>query len=457
MRIAIYARVSRDRDGKSTSVEQQVTECRQYAVTKLHAEPDHVFTDNDISAYTGKRRPAWEQLLAAATAGTIDAVIVWEQSRLTRTPAELEAYMHVCEPRSIPTYTVNAGTLDLTTDQGRMIARIVGATNRYEVDQLRGRVKRGMRARAGAGKPVGGRRPFGFQPDRVTHLDDEAALIRDASHSLLRGDTIHGIARQWRATGSTTTTGKPWTTRTVREVLQRPRNAALAEHRGNILGNANWEPIVTIETWQQVCALLADPARRTTPGTQPAYLGTFIYRCGVCGELMRSWRSGAKGTRIYRCSTVERNGVRHPTIPIEPTDQHVADYLIAGMHEQGFSIATPATDTSTTVDRAEKITALEARRRTVVRNHAAGLLSDEDLDDALQVIAAQLSELDTATPVTDNRSDVTDLLDEKQAWDALPLDRRRAIVADYADVQLHLADYRGQPVGERITITLQLE
>lgn len=40
--------------------------------------------DNDISAYAGKRRPAYEQLLEVIREGKTDAVIVWEQSRLTR-------------------------------------------------------------------------------------------------------------------------------------------------------------------------------------------------------------------------------------------------------------------------------------------------------------------------------------------------------------------------------------
>lgn len=50
-----------------------------------------VYADNDVSAYSGKPRPAWQQLISDVQAGAIDAVVGWHVDRLTRSARELES------------------------------------------------------------------------------------------------------------------------------------------------------------------------------------------------------------------------------------------------------------------------------------------------------------------------------------------------------------------------------
>lgn len=451
-------------------MDQQVTECRKFAESRGWDIAD-VMSDNDISAYTGKRRPAYEKLLERISGGEVDAVLIWAQDRLTRRPLELERYISVCEPRGVPTYSVTGGTLDLTTSVGRMQARIAGAVNRNEVDQLRTRVERGLKARAARGEPVGGRRPFGFADDRVTHRTSEADAIREACESLLAGDTLHGIAKRWRDSGFKTTGGHEWRPQRLREVLRRARNAGLIEHRGDILGAATWSPIVSYEMWTRVRALLADPARRTKPGTQPKFLGSFVYRCGVCGSFMRTGRGGGeRKARAYLCSALDRSGERHPAIPQEACDVYVVDFIVNGLHESGFVLDNETPAGSDRDTRGERIAELEARRRTLVRNHIAGLISDDDLDDALQGFAAQMSGLEASVPPQVSRTDVADLASDQRAWSDLSVDRQRAIVREFAQVEILLAtstrqpvhywgtDVNGNPVrrSDRIRVTLDL-
>ncbi|HVX08342.1 recombinase family protein, partial [Humibacter sp.] len=73
----IYARISLDRTGEGAGVERQLNECRALA-KKLGLKVVKVLTDNDISATSGKVRPAFEELLAMRPA----AVIAWHQDRL---------------------------------------------------------------------------------------------------------------------------------------------------------------------------------------------------------------------------------------------------------------------------------------------------------------------------------------------------------------------------------------
>lgn len=41
--------------------------------------------DNDVSAYSGKRRPGYERLMADVTAGAVDLVVAWHR----RWPADV--------------------------------------------------------------------------------------------------------------------------------------------------------------------------------------------------------------------------------------------------------------------------------------------------------------------------------------------------------------------------------
>src|SRR4051812_47535731 len=108
MAAAIYARISRDRTGAGLGVERQEADCRELA-ERLGLDVAAVFVDNDISAYSGKERPGYDEMLRQLKAGSYDAVIVWHQDRLLRRVQDLETYIRHVEPKSIPTYTVRAG------------------------------------------------------------------------------------------------------------------------------------------------------------------------------------------------------------------------------------------------------------------------------------------------------------------------------------------------------------
>lgn len=51
------------------------------------------YVDNDISAYSGKPRPAYARMIADVTGGLRDAVLVYNLDRLHRRPVELEEFV----------------------------------------------------------------------------------------------------------------------------------------------------------------------------------------------------------------------------------------------------------------------------------------------------------------------------------------------------------------------------
>jgi site-specific DNA recombinase len=107
-------------------VARQEEDCREKA-KQLGWPVGDVYVDNDVSAYSGKPRPAWQQLLAHVESGTVDAVLSWHVDRLTRSPRELEDVIDLADRRGLALATVT-GDIDLQSPTGRMVARLLGAS-----------------------------------------------------------------------------------------------------------------------------------------------------------------------------------------------------------------------------------------------------------------------------------------------------------------------------------------
>jgi len=81
IRAAIYCRISQDRTGAGLGVARQETDCRAVC-DRRGWDVVEVYTDNDVSAYSGKPRPGWTRLLGDVQSGLIDAVVGWHVDRL---------------------------------------------------------------------------------------------------------------------------------------------------------------------------------------------------------------------------------------------------------------------------------------------------------------------------------------------------------------------------------------
>jgi site-specific DNA recombinase len=84
MQIAIYSRVSTERQEREQTIESQLFALHEWAREEGHQlEPKHVYTDE---GYSGSRldRPGLDRLRDAAQAGEFEAVAVWTPDRLAR-------------------------------------------------------------------------------------------------------------------------------------------------------------------------------------------------------------------------------------------------------------------------------------------------------------------------------------------------------------------------------------
>ncbi|WP_194239985.1 recombinase family protein [Amycolatopsis sp. YIM 10] len=297
----MYARISEDRIGGGLGeVRQLEDQCEIFERFGLRLAG--VYVDNDISAYSGKRRPDYEAMLDGLRAGRARAVTAWHTDRLHRSPTELEEYIAVCDPGGVTTYTVKAGHLDLSTPSGRMVARQLGAVARFESEHKADRIKAKRLQAAKEGRWQGGPRPFGFEPDGVKHRKIEADEIAEGTKSVLAGVKVHTVVKGVNERGVRTTTGRLFSGPAFQDVLMRPRNAGLAVYQGEVIGKAEWKRIVSPAKWRAVVSILKDPARRSSPGNRVRWFGSGLYLCETCGRPSLRCSTVGKNTRsVYRC------------------------------------------------------------------------------------------------------------------------------------------------------------
>src|SRR3712207_2313345 len=244
--VAVYARISQDRDGEGLGVKRQLDDCRAEAQRRGWTVAGE-YVDDDVSAFSGKFRPAYTRLLADLADGLRDAVIVWHLDRLHRRPIELEQFVATCTRAGVSDVVTLHGNFDLGTGDGLLVARLLSAVAANESDAKRRRGRRKMQELAEAGKPHGGgTRPFGFEADKVTHRADEAEVIRDLAARALAGESLTSLTKWLDDTDVRTVTGKPWRTPTVRQLLLNPRIYGMRSHRdGESLTPAVWQPIIS--------------------------------------------------------------------------------------------------------------------------------------------------------------------------------------------------------------------
>lgn len=426
--------MSQDRTGAGLGIDRQVEECRALA-ERLGWDVAVVHQDNDISAYSGKPRPGYEALIADLESGRVSGVLAWHTDRLHRSPAELERYITTCDPRGVPTHTVQAGHLDLSTPSGRLVARNLGAAARYESEHKAQRVTAARRQAALAGRWPGGKRAYGFTLTGEV-IPEEAAEVRRLVDELLAGTSLRYLVRDMNEREVHTAGGaRRWSSKTLRDLLSRPRLAGLSVHQGEIVGRGQWDPIVPEDRWRALMSMLSDPDRRTSPGAAVRWLGSGLYRCGICERpSLRVSLSGSRKPK-YRCNArfFEPTGTTgHVTRSATHLDGYVRDLVIERLSQpDAAELRRPAPD-GVDVDQLHG-EAVEVRRRLTELSslYAAGTVTAAQLSDGTTKLRARLDDVEgriAAASSLDPLAALIDVDDLPAVWDGLELGRQRAVL-----------------------------
>ena len=347
--------------------------------------------------------------------------------------------------------------LDLNKSSDRRRAATDAVESEFEASRTRDRVLRSKADDAVHGW-VGGALPYGYRrvySQASGHLEaqvpDEAQaiVVRWAAERVLAGGSLNSIARELNARGEPTP--KPprdeaktrgWTANTVRQVLLGPAIAGLRRHhrpgQRKELYPAQWPGIVTREEWDQLGAILRDPARLIHRGTEPRHLLSHLALCGECGVPVRH---RSQGTGAYACEACRRVYVSAP-----PADAVVVQTVLVWLAGQLAELRGAVGPTSATVAAQTRIEELEQRLGDAIQLYRRGEISastlavlESDLGGDLDA-ARSAARVPVPNPLLARLDGADDLA---TAWGALDLGDQRQLLRGLVEVRLHRAQHRG--------------
>jgi DNA invertase Pin-like site-specific DNA recombinase len=454
---AVYCRISLDRAGDGLGVDRQEQLCRKLAADRGWPVAE-IYVDNDKSAYSGKPRPAYSRMMRDIEAGLRDAVLCVDLDRLTRRPAELEAFMETADKQGIALANVSGDT-DLSTSDGRFKARIMGAVARQESEKKGERVSREAQQAASRGIARGSRRPFGFEDDLVTIRESEARLLRDAAQRLLDGATTASIAREWNARQVPMPQGgtRGWSSTSIVPLLRNPRIMGARAYKGEVVVADAWPAILERATFERLQARLRRTAR---PGRPAKQLLSTIARCGNCrSPLWTSTRNthrheDKRRARCYVCATGPgRAGCGTISIDADRLDALIADAVLHRLSTKTMARALAHKPKQERVD--VDLARIERDLDDLAADYGNGDISRREWLAARKPLEERLIRASRAVDAANGTASLAPFrgVNIRDAWSKLDVDRKRAVLEALIDrIEIRPATNPGRFNPDRVNV-----
>ena len=420
--VGIYVRLSQDRDGKAASPQRQEADCRRLAKAKGW-KVARVYSDRDLSGFSGVRRPEFEAMLADLRAGHLEGVVAWKLDRLARNRRDYTRLLDLVGDGTV--FALVEDPVDTSTPLGGVVLDLLAGMARLESENISTRVRSALGAAAREGRPhsVGGR-AWGYSTSWEV-VEEDAATIRDVAARILAGQSLGSITRALNAKGALTARGKGWTSANLGRAIRSPHLAGLRRHHDE-LHPGTWTPILDRETWERVRGTLDRNKHRG--GGARRHMLTGIARCGRCGHALSTMTTG-KRVRRYACHP-SSGGCGRLGIIAEHLDAHVAEGVIAALSGPGLTRMLARKPQRSTVDVEGRLTEAQGRLDELAVDYADGRISRREWMTARDRLAARAAELskelkvDLATPVLASLAGQ----DLASWWEGATVEERREVV-----------------------------
>ncbi len=429
----IYVRISQDRAGSRLGVERQREDCEKLAAERGWRVIER-YVDNDVSAYSGRERPAWNRLVEDLKVGRVQALIAWHPDRLYRRMTDLESLVNLLEHHKLTVVTVQAGDVDLASTQGRLVARLAGAVAAHESEHKSERITRKHQELAEKGWWKGGPRPFGYRPiggGQLELIPEEAGIIRETADRVLAGENVHRLSELLNQRGVVNASGAAWHPSTLKHTLTSATTAGQREYHGKVIGAAVWEPILDQVTSGRVRVALTGPSR-VAPARVSWLNGLLV--CGVCSKPLRSMRRD-NGARTYACPPGPvQKGCGRIQANATPVDHVVSEALFAALDSPALAARAHRTDRpyANVVDIGE----LESQLADLAASWAEGALSKIEWQAARPVLQRRIDQARAEQLAGASSSALLPYVGPgvlRAAWEDLSLDQRRTVAGAVID------------------------
>lgn len=301
---AVYIRVSTD-DQTEHSPDSQLKELKAYAARHdMMIDPAHIYTDAGISGRVAKKRPAFQEMIAAAKSkpSPFEVVLVWKFSRFARNQEESIVYKSLLRKEcKVDVVSITEETGD--SFFGGLIERIIEWMDEYYSIRLGEEVTTKMTYTAEKGV-IQSVPPFGYmkkpgQP--MVIVEEEARWVRYIFEQFASGVPMLRIAKDLNARGVRTRKGKLFENRTIEYILHNTMyigytrwtpdgqtvGKRIYDSPNTIIARGDFEPIIDEDLFNRVQEMLAELKARHKRNAKPTAVKKHwlsgIVKCGSCG------------------------------------------------------------------------------------------------------------------------------------------------------------------------------
>lgn len=335
---AVYTRVSTEEQAmQGYSLDAQLAAAMKYIETQPSLGFVEHYTDPGISGKNISGRPGLKRLLNDVTNGKIKAIVVWKNSRLTRSLKDLLTIMDTVASNNVTLYSVSEGPV-VDNATGRLQVNLLAALNQYERENIAENVRSGMARRAQEGY-YNTRAPLGYNNEvdesgtpSLVVVPEEAKIVRAIFEEYTKhGKGYKAIANKLNNLGYKTKRGNDFSIDSVKRILLNPvyvgkirwgqyenwekYRRSRGKSNNVITAQGKHEAIISEEMWAAREKRTATATKTPAWDRQGTNVLTGVLRCPACGSgMVRTNSTGKKkdGTRVqrryYSCGAWVRKG-----------------------------------------------------------------------------------------------------------------------------------------------------
>jgi site-specific DNA recombinase len=325
VKVALYARVSSEKQDTDLSISAQLRALREYAA-RMGCQVVREFVDE---AETGRTtaRPAFRDMinLARRPNKPFEQILVWKYSRFTRSREDSIIYKAMLKKVGVQVVSINEPFDDTPT--GRLLEAIIESLDEFYSDNLGEEVTRGMRESAARGFYLSSRPPYGYRKVRVkdgsrdrTKLEPDpgqVGIVVAIFDEVINGKGLTEIVRGLNQKGIPGPNGKGWGKTGLYSILTNEiYTGVFVWGRNSKRGN---EPIRTVNaclpvvdraTFEKAQSLMTErmPKRVHPRRVSSPFLLSGIACCGYCGKALVGRYAKSGQFAYYVCGTLDKKG-----------------------------------------------------------------------------------------------------------------------------------------------------
>ena len=426
MKLGIYCRISRIKEGNDLSIEDQ----KQKGISKANelGISFELYIDEGLSGASEKieDRPEFERFIADISTGVLSHVFAFDQSRFERNPQIRFVILDIFKKNNIKYYTAMDGEVDLNDPQAEFFGDLLSVINKYHVTTTKIKVKSALKVRAREGKGKG-IYPYGYTKDTNGYIvidEEEAVIVRRMFEMSLNGigtRTIADIFNQEeiptrynkmstggtlttknKYTGQLTTTNKSdviWSPNTILTIIKNSFYKGERKYKDEIL------PVpVIIEPlyWDRVNFNVPLNKNNSGKKVEHRFLLKGLLRCGVCGRNMYGHKRENKHDNHYMCSSkrIKNQNCGNRSINIDNIELMIWQFIfyeqtLIKKIEKEFNVDDKeVTRLNDKVGELyNKIEALKFERKRAIDLVIKGVISESDITGNLKEIDIKIDEV----------------------------------------------------------------